>query len=168
MLPLAALNRSRLTPRLAAGGSARPLARTTAAEILLGVAVLALASGFRLTPPPRILAAAAAAQPAYVHLHGTRVMADVTIRPGRPGANTAEIVVYGTDPGPTPPAGVTLALSLPAQGIEPLRLAATAEAEAWHTAPFVLPAAATWTATLSVRIDAFTQETLEGELTLGP
>jgi hypothetical protein len=71
-------------------------------------------------------------------------------------------------PPPLAPAGVSLALSLPAQGIEPLRLPASGTGEIWRAGPFQLPVAAPWTATLQVRTDDFTEETLTGAIPLGP
>lgn len=52
MLGLAGLNRWRLAPALASGapGAARAASRSVAAEIALALAVVALASGFRLAP----------------------------------------------------------------------------------------------------------------------
>ena len=128
--------------------------------------MLTLASGFRLTPPPRILAVAAAARPVTVHLHGATLMAMLTLDPGRPGPNSVEISLMG--PAPLAPAGVSLSLGLPAQGIEPLRLPASGDGEAWRAGPFVLPVATAWVATLRVRTDDFTEETLTGEVPLGP
>lgn len=57
LLALALRNRLVLTPRVTRGDPAAVLAlgRVVRAEILLGLVVLALASGFRLTPPPRAL-----------------------------------------------------------------------------------------------------------------
>ena len=54
LLALALRNRVALTPAVARGeaAAARALSRAVRAEILIGLAVLALASGFRLTPPP--------------------------------------------------------------------------------------------------------------------
>ncbi len=119
MLVLAALNRFRLTPRVAAGAS-RPLALSASAEIGLGLVVLALATGFRLTPPPRELALAAATPGVEVHLHGPGTMAMLTFDPGRAGSNVVTIDLMGGAA-----AGVTLALSLPEKGVEPMRLTAT-------------------------------------------
>ena len=164
MLALAAVNRTRLTPGLAAGGEPRALARSTGAELLLGLAVIGLASGFRLTPPPRILAAAEAAREVDIHLTGADLIAMLTLRPGMPGPNTVEMSLTG----PQHPAEVRLAFSLPEHGIEPIRLTATEDGAVWRFGPVVLPVAATWTATLSVRIGDFDQRTLTGMLPLGP
>ncbi|WP_204314651.1 CopD family protein, partial [Stenotrophomonas maltophilia] len=69
LIGLAALNRYRLTPALArAPTEGRALARSVGAEILLVLAILGLVAGWRFTPPPRALAAAAHA-PASLHIH---------------------------------------------------------------------------------------------------
>ena len=61
LLALAALNRLVLTPALAEGSpdAARRLRLSLAADIVLGLAVLAVTATFPLSPPPRALAAAA-------------------------------------------------------------------------------------------------------------
>ncbi|SEB09756.1 copper transport protein [Rubrimonas cliftonensis] len=91
MVALAGLNRWRLTPAITAGAApaARAFRRYAAAEIALRHGVLALAASFRLTPPPRALAEAAA-PPLALHLHGPAAMADLTLHPARDGANMAE------------------------------------------------------------------------------
>src|SRR4051812_12937426 len=59
LLALAAVNRLVLTPDLEEGrpGTARQLRRSFGAEIVLGLAVLAVTATFPLSPPPRALAA---------------------------------------------------------------------------------------------------------------
>ncbi len=95
----AAFNRLRLTPAIARGeaGAVAKLRRSVVAEIVLGPVVLGLASGCRLTPPPRAIRAAPVEL--HMHLHGGTVMGDVLPRPGRAGANMVEIGLQGGDAG---------------------------------------------------------------------
>lgn len=167
LLLLAALNRYRLTPAIARGAPDAPgrLRRSVTAEILLGLVILGLASGFRLTPPPRALAATPAE--VYVHLHGPTVMADVTLRPARAGPNAVEIGIVATTGAPVDPLEVRIAFSDPARGVEPIRLDAIRDGEIWTAGPVELPHGGDWTVRLDVLVDDFTQASLETTATLG-
>lgn len=83
---LAGINRWRLTSRVRAEQSvaARTMARVILVELAVLVVVFGTAALWRFTPPPRALAVAAA-QPASVHIHTLKAMADVTVTPGRAG-----------------------------------------------------------------------------------
>ncbi|MFO1210981.1 MAG: CopD family protein, partial [Amaricoccus sp.] len=166
LLGLAGLNRLWLTPAIERGetGSARRFRRSVGTEILIGLAILCLASGFRLTPPPRAIEAAAST--AYVHLHGQAVMADVTLHPGRPGANRVEIVLMSTDGGAVDPLEVRIAFSDPARGIEPIRADATRDSAGWAAGPVTLPAGGHWTVRLDVLVSDFAKDAIEADLTL--
>ena len=161
LLVLAAFNRVRLTPAIAAGapGAARRLRHSVAMEIVLGLVILALASGFRLTPPPRALDAA---DPALqLQLHGRSAGAHVVLRPGRPGPNTVEIGLGGLAP-----REVTVVLRNPAAGVEPIVVAAVPRGGGWATGPVQLPEAGRWSLTLDLLIGDFEKQTLSGEVTL--
>lgn len=158
LIGLAAFNRLRLTPAIArgaAGASAR-LRRSVRAEIVLAVAILALASGFRLTPPPRALAAPAAAG-LEVHLHGPTLMAGLALAPGRPGPNGVAVTF---PPDAPPPLEVHLAFAAPAAGVEPIRLAARRDGAVWRAGPLVLPRGGAWQVTLDVLVSDFEQASL--------
>jgi copper transport protein len=168
MVALAALNRWRLTPAIAAGAApaARAFRRSAAAEIALGLGVLALAASFRLTPPPRGLAEAAA-PPLAVHLHGPTAMADLTLRPGRVGANMAEIFPADADFRPMTPLEVTVAFSAPGRGVEPVRLKAERGPDgAWRAGPVVLPFAGDWEARVDLLVSDFEEARLGATLRL--
>ncbi len=167
MLVLAAVNRLAVTPRIAAGGKPAALLRTSLAEILLGLAVLGLASGFRLTPPPRTLVAEAPAGQ-QVHLHGAGVMAIVALHPGRAGPNQLEIDLTGPTGAPLGPREVTVALSLPDAGLEPITLTATGIDGLWHAGPVHLPVAGGWTMEVGVLIDDFTKAILSETVEIAP
>lgn len=174
LLLLAALNRYQLIPRMAAGGAAAAHGTTTfrrsvAAELLLGLLILALASGFRMTPPPRALAAAASApQAAHAHAHGRTVMAGIMLTPGRAGANMVEIAVETTDQAPLDPLEVTLAFSDPARGVEQIRLPATRDAGRWRVGPVQLPHPGEWTLTIDILVSDFAKETLATDIEIAP
>ncbi|HET9069565.1 MAG TPA: CopD family protein, partial [Amaricoccus sp.] len=169
LLLLAALNRFRLTPAIARGdgAGARAFRRSVTAEILLGLFILVLASGFRLTPPPRALALAVP-QAAHAHAHGATAMADVTITPGRAGANVVEIFVTAADFGPLDPLEVGVAFSDPERGVEPIRLAAVRDGTGgWRAGPVQLPHPGRWTLTLDILVSDFAKETLGTTATIG-
>ncbi|MBP7242961.1 MAG: copper resistance protein CopC/CopD [Amaricoccus sp.] len=162
LLLLAALNRFRLTPAIARGetGAAPKLRRSIVAELVLGLVIVGLASGFRLTPPPRTLEAAVPAG-LHVHVHGRTVMADVVLKPGRAGPNTLEITPFGQDFAAMEPMAMSVALSDPARGVEPIRIDAARDGPLWRAGPVQLPHGGDWTLTLDVLISDFAKETLE-------
>ncbi len=167
---LAALNRWRLTARAEAGDgpAARHLARSIAAETLLVLAIFAVAAAWRFTPPPRALAEAAA-RPASIHIHTSPAMADLTISPGRAGPVTASIVVMTGDFGALDAQEVTLVLSNPAAGIEPIRRpAAKAEDGSWRVDGLTIPVPGRWTARIEVLISDFEMARLEDEVEIRP
>jgi copper transport protein len=172
LLGLAALNRLRLTPALAAPGNSggRWLVRSVAAEIVLSVAILGLVGLWRFTPPPRALAAATeAATAASVHLHGPRIMAQVTLSPGRAGATRARIVVASGRAEPIHPKEVTLVLAKPDAGIEAItRLARQEGHQGWQVDGLVLPQAGTWQVRLGILVDDFEKASLEGSIGIRP
>ena len=168
LLALAGWNRQVLTPAFASGAPQAPrrLKRSIRAEILLCVAILALASAFRLTPPPRI---APAATSVYTHVHGAAAMADVELRPGRSGQN---VVVLGIADGafnPLTPQEVRLRFTDTARGIGPIETRAAAMPDGqWQTAPITLPGTGPWDVTLDILISDFVKTTLAGQVQLAP
>jgi copper transport protein len=167
LLLLAAFNRLRLTPRIERGSPGGParFRRSVTTEIALGLLILVLASSFRLTPPPRALAAAPTE--AYVHLHGPKVMADVTLTPGRAGTNPVEIAIVSVDGAPMDPLEVRISFADPARGLEPFRLDAVRKGEVWKAGPVTLPYDGDWTVRLDVLVSDFDRATLEATVTLG-
>ena len=172
LLALAALNRLLLTPGLATPSKASGtwLVRSVGAEIVLCVAILAAVGLWRFTPPPRALADSAdAAASASVHLHTPRIMAQVTLSPGRVGNTRARIVIASGRAEPIDAKEVTLILSKPDAGIEAItRQAVRSERNAWEVDALPLPVQGPWQAKVSILIDDFEQATLEGTVTVGP
>jgi copper transport protein len=162
LLALAALNRLSLTPAIERG-SRRATTRfrgSVRAEILLGLVILALASGFRLAPPPRAMAEAAPA-PLHLHLHGSTLTGSITLIPGRAGPNSVELVLPTVDP-----LEVRIAFADPAGGVEPIRLEAAREAAIWRAGPVFLPHGGAWEVTLDVLVSDFARETLNATVTV--
>ena len=167
LLALAARNRLVLTPALAAGqAEAAPrLARAIQAEICLGLAILALASAFRLTPPPRALIEPAA--PLYAHIHTDRAMADIRLTPGRPGPVEIALGFQTGDFAELVPREVEVVFAQTAAGIEPIRLTALQGGDGlWHAGPVTLPVPGGWEVTLRLLVTEFERVTLTDTLTL--
>jgi copper transport protein len=170
LLGLAALNRWWLTARVQAGDAVagRRLVRSIAVEVALAGAILAIAAGWRFTPPPRSLDAAVPA-PAFVHIHGGKAMANMIVTPARVGPVAVEIEVATGDFAPLAAREVTLLLSNPAAGIEAIRRPAVPAGEAtWHVDDLVIPAPGAWSVRINVLISDFEQVTLESVLEIAP
>ncbi|MGL4961897.1 MAG: copper resistance CopC/CopD family protein [Inquilinus sp.] len=167
---LAALNRWRLTaPAQAGDGRAvRQLARSVAIETALVLAIFAAAATWRFTPPPRALAEAEA-RPAAIHIHTAPAMADLTVTPGRAGPVAASIVVMTGDFGPLDAKEVTLVLSNPGAGIEPIRRKAAKTGDgSWRVDGLIIPVPGRWTARIDVLISDFEIAKLEDAIDIRP
>ena len=170
---LALWNRFRLTgPALAGNGAARArLRKSILCEIVLVLAVLALAAGWRFTPPPRAIAAAEAAQtalaaPLYAHAMDNRVMADIVVTPGRAGPLDIAISTTDLEGAPIAPLGVDLTFSAPDLGIEPIKVPATLVDGLWRVEGQTLPLPGLWEVVLDIRIDRFTLARIGTDITL--
>ncbi len=167
LLALAARNRLVLTPALAAGvTTATPrLQRAIRAEIVLGLAILVLASAFRLTPPPRALIEPA--EPLYAHIHTAAAMADIRLTPGRPGPVEVMLGFQTGDFAELVPTEVEIVFAQPEAGIEPIRLTALQGGDGlWHAGPVTLPRPGDWDVTLRLLVTDFERVTLTDTLTL--
>jgi copper transport protein len=163
LIGLAVRNRLVLTPALPA--AAPRLAHAIRAEIVLGLAILVLASSFRLTPPPRALAADAA--PLYAHIHGDRAMADLRLTPGRAGPVAIALGFQTGGFTELVPKEVEVTFALPGDGIEPIRIEALRGGDGlWHAGPVTLPRAGEWDVTLRLLVSDFDSVTLTDRLRL--
>jgi len=156
MVAIATINRFHLTPRLAAAAAVDRLQRNCAAEIALGLAAVFVV-GFLGTMAPAIHAhhhadsAAIPADAAFVHIHSTQGMAEVTITPGRAGVARASIRLFNDDFGPLEAKKVTLTLTAPAAGSRPMtRAALLATDGAWQVEAIELSQGGDW----MVEVDA--------------
>lgn len=164
LLGLAARNRLRLTAPVERGdaGAAQTMRRAIVGEILLAAAILGLVALWRFTPPPRSEAAAAALRSAVsVHLHNAETMANVSISPGRAGPVTIEIAAFDQKLQPLSPKEVTVVLTNPAAGIEPIRRVATRTGAGSWMAEATLPAPGEWRVRLDLLVSDFKKVTLE-------
>lgn len=168
LLGLALWNRVALTPALSRAAPDAParLRRSIAAELVLCVAILALASAFRLTPPPRI---AAAVVPVSVHLHGPAAMADLELSPGRAGRNTVTLGFADGDFNPLTPLEVRLRFTDAARGLGPIETHATAQPDGqWRSPPVTLPGPGPWEVVLDILISDFAKTRLSQQILLAP
>ncbi|MER8479778.1 copper resistance CopC/CopD family protein [Mesorhizobium sp. M1163] len=170
LFTLAAVNRFKLTAPAEAGETEvqRRLARSIAIEVLIVLAIFGVAAGWRFTPPPRALAIAAA-QPASVHIHTLQAMADLSIAPGHAGPVAASIFIMTGDFGPLDAKQVTLVLSKPDSGIEPIKRPATRLADGtWRVDDLVIPVAGRWTARLDILVSDFEMVKIEAPIDIRP
>jgi copper transport protein len=166
LLGLAAANRYVLVPRLKARrpGSSGPLAASIATESVLALAILGTVALWRFTPPPRALIAA---EPASIHFHGGKVMAQIDVEPVRARGADVSIEVLDGEFHPLAAKGVTIFLSNSQAGIEPVRRNANSlGASSWRIDDLRIPIAGRWTLRVDILISDFEKETLEDDVLL--
>jgi copper transport protein len=163
MLALALWHQLRAMPRLANGADA-PVRRSVVLEALLGLAVLALAMGFRLAPPPSAITAPFA-DPVSIHIHSDKAMADLVATASFPGATGFNLTLADGDFVPLAPMEVTLTLTDSTAGIGPLTASAMQTGPgAWAVAPMTLPTPGPWEVRITLLITDFEQISLTGTL----
>ena len=164
LLGLAARNRFRLTPALAGDPlQARPLLRSILIECALVMAILAVVAGWRFTPPPRALAAAAGT-PLAIHIHTEQAMFQVLVSPGRVGTDNFVLQLMNGDGSLLTAKEATLTLSLPERGIEPFERKATLGADGyWHVRGVPIPHSGRWRVRIEALVTDFEKITLEDE-----
>jgi copper transport protein len=128
---------------------------------VLVVLILAVAAGWRFTPPPRTFVNDAE----YIHFHSETMMADLTLMPGRAGRSEGEMMIRDGEYRPLAPKGVTLVFSQPEAGIEPVRRDATdAGDNIWRIEGVLLPVAGRWRMRVEILVDDFTKVALEDDV----
>ncbi len=170
LLALAAHNRWRLTPIVDAGNrtAAHRLMRSIAIETALAVLIFATAAMWRFTPPPRVIAAAAAV-PAQTHMMTAKAMADVTVSPGHAGEVSVSAIILTAEFGPLDAKEVTFVLSNPSAGIEPFARRAEKPGDGtWRADGVVLPLPGLWTLRVDILVNDFELASVEGEVTIRP
>lgn len=168
LLAVAALNRYRLTARVQRGEARaqRSMARLIGVEGLLVLIVLALATTWRFTPPPRALASTQLA-PINLHLHEARAMLDLSLIPQPAHRFSAKLFLQDGDFSPLQAQDVTLEFSNPALGIQPIQKTASSQtAGAWIVAPFALPVPGRWRVRVRLVVSDFERIELEQEVDL--
>jgi copper transport protein len=163
-LGVAARNRFRLTPALESGSqNTRPLLRAIAIECAVVIGILALVAGWRFTPPPRSLVAAAPA-PLVLHIHSDKAMFQVLVSPRKAGTDSFVLQIMSGDAAPLQAKEVTLILSQPARGIEPFERAAVRDADGnWTVRNVPIPFAGRWRLRVDALVTDFEKITLEHE-----
>jgi copper transport protein len=168
LLGLAVWNRLALS-RPALAGDARAMRRLKSSigiEIVLVLVILGLVAGWRFTPPPRALAEAAAV-PISMHIHTDRAMADITIEPGRAGANRLSIFLMDGEFVAVEPMEVGVAVSVPDLGIEASQVSAVLGDDGlWRVDDLMIPVAGTWRLDLEIRLSRFDLVRLSETFTL--
>ncbi|MDX3807243.1 MAG: copper resistance D family protein, partial [Bosea sp. (in: a-proteobacteria)] len=158
LFALAALNRYWLTNKVKANEAScvNILRRLILGEVALVLLVFGTAALWRFTPPPRALFMAAA-QPAYVHIHTEKAMAEVTFTPGRVGSVAVSISLLNGDFDPLLAKELRIGLSNPGAGIEPIERQAVRadDGTTWRVKDLAIPTAGRWTVELEVLISDF-------------
>ena len=172
LLGLAFFNR-RITPRVLMndGLAKRRLRVSIAAELVIMAAILGLVASWRFTPPPRaLIAAAAAAEPVYVHIHTERVMAEAFIERTDNGSRRIRVVLRDGELRPFVAREVAVVLSKPDAGIEPMVLTAERQEDVsgWRVAPVSLPLAGRWHMRIVILVSDFDEAATEDDVELPP
>ena len=165
LLGIAVLNRFRFTPALESDPpNTRPLVRPILIECAVVAGILALVAGWRFTPPPRALAAAVRA-PLALHIHSDKAMFEVRVSPGIVGTDTFVLQIMAGDASPLEAKEVTLILSQPERGVEPLERKAVRSADGnWTVADVPIPFAGRWRVRVDALVTDFEKVTLQDEL----
>jgi copper transport protein len=165
LLVLAALNRFICTPAVVADHeNTRPLLGSIVTESILVVCIHAVFAGWRFTPPPRAAVAPVAA-PLSVHIHTDAAMFQVLVSPGKVGSNDFVLQLMTGDAALLPAKEVTLILSLPERGIEPIERRATLGPDGyWHVRGVPLPLPGRWHMRIDALVTDFQKISLQDEL----
>jgi hypothetical protein len=170
-----------LTPRLlqhasiaASRDALRQLRRNATIEALAGAAVIAIVAALG-TMPPAIHAAhqhptygALPADAAFVHIHLVEGMADVTIRPGRPGLAHATIRLWNEDFEALNARQVSLTLTAPTAAAGNAHPARQGRDGAWQVDGIELSEPGNWTVTVDVALDQTKHLTLTAPIVIEP
>ncbi|MBR0775834.1 copper resistance protein CopC/CopD [Bradyrhizobium diazoefficiens] len=167
LLALAALNRFRLTPALARNEQAAlALKRSILLECALALGILAVVAGWRFTPPPRTIVPET---PLAIHIHSDKAMFQVLVSPGKAGIDDFVLQLMTGEATPLNAKEVTLTLSLPERGIEPMERNAELGSDGyWHVRKVELPFAGRWHVRIDALVTDFEKVTLEDELEVAP
>jgi putative copper resistance protein D len=148
MVGIAAANRFHFTPQLPATSALRALQRNSLAETGLGVCVLLFVGALgTLSPSGHAHSTNADVPPdaAFVHIHTSEAMAEVTIEPGRIGLANAHIRILRDDFSEYPVKSVEFTLDPPAAGAKIARAAAHLPDGTWEVNALDLGRPGVWT-----------------------
>jgi copper transport protein len=171
LLLLAALNKLRLTPALAAGqAEARHrLLQSITGEAALALAILAATGWLGQSVPPRALAAGEhahhqlAAEPGFAVM--TYVGGDgalIEVAPAVHGPNSITIHLYGADGAPLKPQELAIEFAHPDAGIEPFsRIVQPTAAGLYHYSGQEMSLPGRWKLTIDVLVSEFERRRFE-------
>lgn len=149
MVLIASVNRFYLTPRLPQPSALRVLQRNSLVETGLGLCVLFFAAMLgTLQPTAHVHGVPFSVPPdaAFVHIHGSEAMADVTIDPGRAGRPNVTIRVWREDFSPFPAKEVRFAIEPQTRGTPAPERAAIKRGDGrWLVDSIEVTAAGIWT-----------------------
>ena len=148
MVGIAAANRFHFTPQLPASAALRALQRNSMAETGLGLCVMLFVGALgTLSPSGHAHSTNANVPPdaAFVHIHTSVAMAEVTIEPGRTGTANAHIRVLRDDFSEFPAKSVELVLDPPGAGLKIVRSAAHLPDGNWEVNALNLAEPGVWT-----------------------
>lgn len=138
-------------------------------EMVLAIAILGLASGWRFTPPPRSLVTIEEAVAATLVLEGDGVTAEVTIAPPGRASRGALITLHQIGGSPLAARSVVLSLAQPELGIQPIKTDAVLTGEGtWSIEQLLIPVAGQWAVEVQVRVSDFKLVRLKGSLEIAP
>jgi copper transport protein len=154
MVGIAAVNKYHLTPQLTAPGALRALQRNSLVETGLGLCVLLFVGALGTMAPTvhaHTLSAEIPPDAAFVHIHDSEAMADVTIDPGHAGRTTATIHVTREDSSEFPAKVVALALDPPKPGGKTVERATKRMLDgSWQADDLDIPQPGIWTLRVTV------------------
>jgi copper resistance protein D len=161
MVGVAAFNRSRLTPRLVESPDAaitqvaqHQLCRNAIIEAVMGATIIIIVAALGTLPPGSHAhhhesGGLVPPDAAFQHIHGIDGMADVMIEPGHVGTANATIHLLNDDLETLPASDVTLTLTAPTPGSQPISLSASKDADGvWHVDAIQLSESGNWTVTV--------------------
>jgi copper resistance protein D len=166
MAGIAAVNWSRLTPRLVQNADAagaqrarRQLRRNAAIEATLGAGIIAIVAVLGILPPashvhqhgaPGVIPADASFQ----HIHTEQGMADVTIEPGQVGVAGVTIHLWDAEENELHAQQLTVTLTPPTPGNKPITRPAVLNADGlWEVDGMALSQPGNWTVTVTAVLD---------------
>jgi copper transport protein len=164
LLAIALWNRIVLTPQIVNGAELprRRMQRAIAAELVLVALILGVVGVWRFTPPPRALFAAG--ESFFTHLHTQKLMANVTISPGRAGPIEITVQLETADETPMDAMAVTVTLSNPDVGIEPITAQAQRLTDGQWQVHMAAPVPGRWSLGLGVLISDFDKVNVEAPI----
>jgi copper resistance protein D len=182
MVTVAAINRLRLTPRLAPAGdtaaaqtAVRRLRDNALIEAAVGAAIIVIVAVLGILPPASHAAhehpayCALPADAAFVHIHGAQGMAEVLIEPGRVGTARATIHLLNEDEESLAAKDVTLTLTPSDGGGQSMQRSALQDADgAWQVDGIELAQPGNWTVTVDAALGGANRLMLAAPIVIDP